>query len=83
MIWSRFTLAGYAAVLSTVAITLSIGSLIYTKRSYDLMKLRSKPWTEQDIEYTLNGPADPIYPKLDEGFDLTCKAPVVQQSCSR
>jgi hypothetical protein len=36
MIWSRFTLAGYAAVLSTVAITLSIGSLIYTKRSYDL-----------------------------------------------
>jgi hypothetical protein len=36
MIWSRFTLAGYAAVLSTVAITLSIGSVIYTKRSYDL-----------------------------------------------
>jgi hypothetical protein len=34
--WRHLTLAHYAAVVSTVAIILSAGSLIYTKRSYDL-----------------------------------------------
>ncbi|UQD95223.1 hypothetical protein [Bradyrhizobium japonicum] len=36
MLWNKVTLAGYAAVVSTVAIFISAGSLIYTKRSYDL-----------------------------------------------
>jgi hypothetical protein len=36
MAWRQLTLAHYAAVLSTIAILLSGGSLIYTKRSYDL-----------------------------------------------
>ncbi|MBP0116383.1 hypothetical protein [Bradyrhizobium vignae] len=36
MLWNKVTLAGYAAVVSTVAILISAGSLIYTKRSYDL-----------------------------------------------
>jgi hypothetical protein len=36
MTWRHLTLAHYAAVVSTVAIILSGGSLIYTKRSYDL-----------------------------------------------
>lgn len=36
MTWRQLTLAHYAAVVSTVAIILSSGSLIYTKRSYDL-----------------------------------------------
>lgn len=36
MFWKKVTLAGYAAVVSTVAILISAGSLIYTKRSYDL-----------------------------------------------
>jgi hypothetical protein len=34
--WRHLTLAHYAAVMSTVAIILSGGSLIYTKRSYEL-----------------------------------------------
>ncbi|WP_131868743.1 MULTISPECIES: hypothetical protein [unclassified Bradyrhizobium] len=36
MFWNKITLAGYATVVSTVAILISAGSLIYTKRSYDL-----------------------------------------------
>jgi hypothetical protein len=36
MTWRQLTLAHYAAVVSTIAILLSGGSLIYTKRSYDL-----------------------------------------------
>lgn len=36
MTWRQFTLAHYAAVLSTVAIVISGGSLVYTKRSYDI-----------------------------------------------
>jgi hypothetical protein len=36
MTWRHLTLAHYAAVVSTIAIILSGGSLIYTKRSYDL-----------------------------------------------
>lgn len=36
MTWRPLTLAHYAAVVSTVAIIISAGSLVYTKRSYDL-----------------------------------------------
>lgn len=36
MNWRNLTLAHYAAVLSTVAIIISVGGLVYTKRSYDL-----------------------------------------------
>jgi hypothetical protein len=36
MTWRQLTLAHYAAVVSTIAILLSGGSLIYTKLSYDL-----------------------------------------------
>jgi hypothetical protein len=36
MTWRQLTLAHYAAIVSTIAILLSGGSLIYTKRSYDL-----------------------------------------------
>jgi hypothetical protein len=36
MTWRQLTLAHYAAVVSTIAIVLSGGSLIYTKLSYDL-----------------------------------------------
>jgi hypothetical protein len=36
MTWRQLTLAHYAAVLSTLAIILSGGSLIYTKLTYDL-----------------------------------------------
>jgi hypothetical protein len=35
VIWRHVTLAGYAAVVSTVAIIIAGGSLLYTKRSYD------------------------------------------------
>jgi hypothetical protein len=36
MTWRQLTLAHYAAVVSTIAILVSGGSLIYTKLSYDL-----------------------------------------------
>lgn len=36
MHWRQFTIAHYAAVVSTLAIIVSGGSLLYAKRSYDL-----------------------------------------------
>jgi hypothetical protein len=42
MTWRHLTLAHYAAVVSTVAIILSGGSLIYTKRSYDFSVVKDQ-----------------------------------------
>lgn len=62
MFWKKVTLAGYAAVVSTVAILISAGSMIYTKRSYDLSVTKELREIQEkqpavDLQITPRGPS--------------------------